>query len=197
MRKHIILLSLLLFSMCTPQKSRLYMVEEKQAEQSKTGVRNDTVFMDLTFGMTQRQTWTKFRELAFDSIIIIRSSGVFEYQMNMDSAKVRVGFHTSFLHDSLYSFSMILKGKNQSEADRLQLKMVDLLTVKYGNPVTVPSTSDKSKLDYYFVKGNLQIELMYPFSSNKTVVTYSDYSMEKRKNIEDQLLKKETKSKAH
>lgn len=186
MKKYIFLLSVVFFSMCSHEKSRYDIIEEKQAEQLKTGIRKDTVFMDFVYGLNRRLTFEKFRRLADDSIFIVKKNGIFEYQMILDTGKVRVGFHTGFFHDSLYNFSLILKGKNQAEAELLQRRIVNLLTEKNGNPVTVPNKSDKTKSDYYFITGNQQIEVKYPYLSNKTIVAYSDYSMEKRKNAEDQ-----------
>jgi hypothetical protein len=197
MRKYIvILLSLFLFSMCAPPKSRLYPVQQKQAEQSKTGIRNDTVFMDFRFGMSQRQVFAKFRRLVDDSVFALRKSGIFEYQMKLDTGTVKVGFHTDFYHDSLYAFSIVLRGKDQKEAEELQMKMVNQVKQKFGDPVTIPSESDKTKMDYYFVNINQQVEIKYPFSSVKVAVTYSDWARGNRKMQEELLLEKAEKSKS-
>jgi hypothetical protein len=177
--------------MCTHEKSRFKIVEEKQAEQLKTGIRKDTIFMGFKFGMTEKQTFERFRKLADENVFTINKRSVFEYQMNLDTVKTRTAFHTSFYHDSLYSFSLILKGKKPSEAELIQLKMVSSLMKEYGDPIQVPSLSDETKVDYYFIRGNQQVKIEYPDLSNKTIVTFSDYSFEKRKNSEEQQMKKD------
>jgi hypothetical protein len=180
MSKYIFLLGMMLLSMCAPEKSRFDILEEKQAEQIKTGIRTDTIFMDLTYGMSQRQTFESFQKKVNDSIFTLRKNGAFEYNMPLDAGMVRVAFHANFSKDSLYSLSLILKGKNVAEAELLQQKMVKLLEKKNGSPVTFPCESDKTKNDYYFIAGNQQIEIKYPYKSNRTIVTCSDYAMENR-----------------
>jgi len=184
MKKYFFLLSALMFTMCT-HKSRLYEVEQKQAEEIKTNIRYDTIFMDFNYGMSQHRTFERFRELVYLEVFTLSKSGTFEYQTKVDTLKLGVGFHTSFYHDSLYSFSFIYKGKDQSQADRIRFMLVDSLKQKYGNPILIPSEEDTTKRDYYFVKGNQQIDLKYPFESKKSIVTYTDFTIENRKLLED------------
>jgi hypothetical protein len=184
MKRYIFLLLVALLSMCAPEKSRFDILEEKQAEQLKTGIRTDTIFMDFTYGMSQRLTFESFQKYVNDSVFLIKKGGVFEYNMPLDSVIVRVAFHTKFYHDSLYRFSLILKGKNEVEAGKLQQKMVNLLKMNNGTPLEFPSTSDKTKSDYYFISGNQQIELKYPKATGRMIVTYSDFTLENRKNRE-------------
>ena len=184
MKKYILLLSALVFVMCT-HKSRLYEVEFKQAEQVKTGIRYDTIFMDFKYGMSQHKTFERFRELVYLEYLTATKAGAFEWQTKLDTFKLGVGFHSSYYHDSLYSLSFIYKGKSQSQADRMQLFLVDSLKGKYGSPVIIPSEEDTTKRDYYFVKGNQRIELIYPFQSKKTIATFTDFTIENRKNQEE------------
>jgi hypothetical protein len=185
MEKYILLLSALVFTMCT-HKGRLYEVEQMQAEQVKTGIRYDTIFMDFNYGMSQHRTFERFRELVYLEVLTLTKAGAFEYQSKLDTFKLGVGFHSDYYHDSLYSFSLIYKGKDQSQADRIQLFLVDSLKGKYGNPVIIPSEEDTTKRDYFFVKGNQQIELKYPFQSKKTIATFTDFTIENRK-IQEEL----------
>ncbi len=98
MKTYIVLLSILLFSMCTHEKSRFKIIEEKQAEQLKTGIRKDTIFMGFKFGMSRKTNILKrFRKLADENVFTINKRSVFEYQMNLDTVKTRIAFHTSFL----------------------------------------------------------------------------------------------------
>jgi hypothetical protein len=185
MKKYIILLSAMVFTVCTPHKSRLSEVELKQAEQAKTGIRYDTIFMDFKYGMSQHHTFERFRELVYLEHLTVTKGGAFEWQTKLDTCKMGVGFHSNYYHDSLYSFSFIYKGKNQSQADWIQLYLADSLKSKYGSPVIIPSEEDTTKRDYYFVKGNQQIELKYPFQSKKTIATFTDFAVENRKNLEE------------
>jgi hypothetical protein len=185
MKKYIILLSALVFTMCTTPKSRLYEVELKQADQAKTGIRYDTIFMDFKYGMSQHKTFERFRDLVYLEYLTITKGGAFEWQTKLDTFKLGVGFHSNYYHDSLYSFSFIYKGKNQSQADRMQLFLADSLKSKYGEPVIIPSEEDTTKRDYFFVKGNQRIDLIYPFQSKKTIATYTDFTIENRKNLEE------------
>jgi hypothetical protein len=183
MKKYIILLSVLVFTMCT-HKSRLYEVEQKQAEQVKTGIRYDTIFMDFNYGMSQHKTFERFRELVYLEYLTVNKGGAFEWKTKMDTFKLGVGFHSKYYHDSLYSFSFIYKGKNQSQADWIQLYLADSLKGKYGSPVIIPSEEDTTKRDYYFIRGNQQVELKYPFQSRKTIATFTDFTIENRKNLD-------------
>ena len=192
MKKYIFLLFMMLLAMCAPEKSRFDILEEKQAEQIKTGIRTDTIFLDLTYGMSQRLTFESFQQKVNDSIFMLRKNGVFEYNMPLDAGMVRVAFHANFSKDSLYSLSLILKGKNAAEAEQLQQRMVKMLEKENGIPVTFPCESDETKNDFYFIKGNQQIEIKYPYKSNRTIVTYSDFTMENRVSKEE-LQKKNAK----
>jgi hypothetical protein len=183
MKKYLILLLAMVCIMCT-HKSRLYEVELKQAEQAKTAIRYDTLFMDFKYGMSQHKTFERFRELVYLEHLTVTKGGAFEWQTKLDTFKLGVGFNSKYYHDSLYSFSFIYKGKNQSQADRMQLFLADSLKGKYGNPVIIPSEEDTTKRDYFFVKGNQRIELIYPFQSKKTIATFTDFTIENRKNLE-------------
>jgi hypothetical protein len=183
MKKYLILLLAMACIMCT-HKSRLYEVELKQAEQVKTGIRYDTIFMDFKYGMSQHKTFERFRELVYLEYLTVTKAGAFEWQTKLDTFKLGVGFNSKYYHDSLYSLSFIYKGKSQSQADRIQLFLADSLKGKYGPPVIIPSEEDTTQRDYFFVKGNQQIELKYPFQSKKTIATFTDFTIENRKNLE-------------
>lgn len=190
MKTYFTMLFILLFTMCSSDRNPLSPVHKKQAEQIRTGIRNDVVFMDFRFYMTEKQTFERFRKLVSDSVFTLTKSTVFEYKMKIDSINTRVAFHTGFYHDSLYSFSLIFKGKTKTEADFIQQKMVNRYKKDFGDPVIVPAATDETKRDYYFVSGNQQVKVEYPSQTNKTVVTYTEYSMEKRKNEDDKEIKK-------
>lgn len=184
MKKYTILLFALVFAMCT-QKSRLYEVELKQAEQAKTGIRYDTIFMDFRYGMSQHKTFERFRELVYLESLTLTKGGAFEWQTKLDTFKLGVGFNSKYFHDSLYSLSFIYKGKSQSQADRMQLFLADSLKSKYGEPIIIPSEEDTTKRDYFFVKGNQRIELIYPYQSKKTIATFTDFTIENRKKLQE------------
>jgi len=190
-----ILLSALVFMMCTEKKSRLYEVEMKQAEEMKSGTREENVFLDIQYGMSQGATFSRFRQLAYQGVIDLGKGSVFEYAMKLDTQMVKVGFHTDYFHDSLYSFSLILKGKNEAEAEGLRQRMIQELKGKYGEPIAIPSVEDTTKRDFYFVKNNQRIELLYPYQARKSAVTYVDYPMEIRMIQEEIRLEKEARKK--
>jgi len=186
-----ILLSVLVFMMCTEKKSRLHEVELKQAEEMKSGTRVENVFLDITYGMSQSATFSRFRQLAYQGVIDLGKGSVFEYAMKLDTQTVMVGFHTDYFRDSLYSFSIILKGKNEAEAESLRQRMLKELKGKYGEPFVIPSVEDTTRRDFYFVKDNQRIELLYPYQARKSAVTYVDYPMETRMIREEIRLAKE------
>jgi hypothetical protein len=191
----VILLSALVFMMCTKEKSRLHEVELKQAEEMKSGIRVENVFLDMKYGMSQGATFSRFRQLAYEGVIDLGKGSVFEYTMKLDTQSVKVGFHTEFFHDSLYSFSLILKGKSETEAEALRQLMLKELKGKYGEPFVIPSEEDTTKRDFYFVKDNQRIELLYPFQARKSAVTYVDYPAEIRMIQEEIRLEKEARKK--
>jgi hypothetical protein len=194
-RYAIILLSAMVFVMCTEKKSRLHEVELKQAEEMKSGTRVENVFLDMKYGMSQGATFSRFRQLAYEGVIDLGKGSVFEYELQLDTQKVKVGFHTQYFHDSLYSFSLILKGKNEAEAESLRQRMVSELRGKYGEPFVIPNEQDTTKRDFYFVKNNQRIELLYPYQARKSAVTYVDYTMEQRMIQEEIRQAKEARSK--
>ncbi|MCK7539979.1 MAG: hypothetical protein MZV63_58270 [Marinilabiliales bacterium] len=85
-----ILLSALVFMMCTEEKSRLHEVELKQAEEMKSGTRVENVFLDIAYGMSQSATFSRFRQLAYQGVIDLGKGSVFEYAMKLDTQTVMV-----------------------------------------------------------------------------------------------------------
>jgi hypothetical protein len=196
MRKYIIIATMTLLTvMCTKEISRLHEVELRQAEEVKSGNRVENVFLDMTYGMSQSATFSRLRQLAYEGVIDLGKGSVFEYEMKLDTQLVKVGFHSDFFHDSLYSFSFILKGKSETEAEMLRQKMLQELKGKFGEPIAIPSEGDTTKRDFYFVKDNQRIELLYPYQARKSAVTYVDYTMENRMIQEEIRLEKEARKK--
>lgn len=191
----VFLLSALVFMMCTEKKGRLHEVELKQAEEMKSGVRVENVFLDLKYGLSQSAVFSRFRQLAYQGVIDLGKGSVFEYTMKLDTQTVKAGFHTEFYHDSLYSFSLLLKGKNEAEAETFRQLMLKELKMKFGEPFVIPSEEDTTKRDFYFVKDNQRIELLYPFQARKCAVTYVDYPVETRMIQEEMRLEKEARKK--
>jgi hypothetical protein len=186
MKKYIILLfSALLFITCT-HKGRLYPVEQKQAQEIKTGIRYDTVFQDITFGASQHHLFQRFREMVYLEKLTLTKSGTFELQTRLDTMKLKVGFNSRFFHDSLYCFSFIYKGKDQVQALRIRQLLADSLQRKFGSPILIPSEEDTTKRDFYYVRGNQKIELKYPYKARRTILTLTEYTLENRKILEGQ-----------
>jgi hypothetical protein len=178
MKKYFILVfAALMFIMCS-HKGRLYLVEQKQAQEIKTGVRNDTVFQDIAFGMSQHRIFQRFRELVYLEKLNLTKNGTFESTARLDTMKLSVGFNSRYFHDSLYSFSFIYKGKNQAQAERIRQILADSLNKKFGNPILIPTEEDTTRRDFYYVRGNQKIELKYPYKSRRAIMTLTDYTLE-------------------
>ena len=78
MKKYVVILLVILASvMCSQKKSRLYEVELKQAEEMKSGVREENVFLDIKYGMSQSAIFARFRQLAYEGIIDLGKNSVF------------------------------------------------------------------------------------------------------------------------
>ncbi len=187
-----LLLCIILFTcfMCSPPKKSLDKVQSLIDSETKKGIRKDTIFLGLTFGMSENQVDEKLMELLSENKIITNSDHTLGYDLQIDwPVKIKTTFNPQYLNDSLYSFALIIQGKDgtQAEAEFIHSSVVSLYSQKYSsnNKVKVPTMFDKEKFDYVFVLGNQQINIEYPAITTAVYVRYFDYEMRYRKSLMD------------
>ncbi len=164
---------------CSPEKK----LEKEIETELATGVRNDSLFLGLEFGITMQQFFDHCRELNHQGLVREGSKNMsVEYIFN-DSLDQPVAFnfyadrnangpiHKFYTSFHYYAFAM----NRHLYADRLiQMMPVILMDWYGGNQPFIVSREDKKYL--YKIDGNRLIEL-YVYDLSTVVATYYDMSV--------------------
>ena len=185
MKKLLVISCCLLLIACSEQKSRWKIIEEKEKQELNSGIKNDTIFLDFAFGMTEDQVNKKLSQL-LESGKISAPNKSYEYKFTFDYPKEAIAtFRTEYFNGKLYEFTLKIDADDQTEAEIIQLKLVSLYMQKYGSPIKVPSVLNETESDYLFINGNRQIEICYPLYGT-VFIDYTDLTIKNEKQFQDE-----------
>ena len=193
MRTTVLFLTCLIFLIqsCKDLKSNQQREAIKQRIETElaSGKRYDTIFLGLTFGMSEKEFTSELSKLVRAGKLYVNSSDQYEYKFEFkggtyESAKANL--NSEFHSDSLFQLTLIVEPEiSFGSRDLIKLKLINLYIDKY-----FAATLEKESLlgehdDYVIIKGNLQIEILT--SINGAHVIYTDLSKEKEINRLEQI----------
>lgn len=175
------------------QYEGLMKVEQKEDMELAKGIRKDSIFLDLTFGMSEKEVKKKLGQLLKQGKIQ-KINNNYCYKFNFEFPKESIAtFGGNFFNDSLYVFTLEFFENSNSLAKLVYSQMVLLLMDKYGNPIVVPNLLNEAEKDYYWIIGNQKIKVVSPFMSKLTVYYIDILAERKKETIEKLNQEKETK----
>lgn len=150
------------FVACTPRQR----YERKVQEELASGVRNDSLFMNLRLGMTSKEFYATCWELNKKGLIRQgnhNESVLYELDDELNHP-ADMNFYPSFHKDKIYEMPVRFNYKNWAPwnrnlwSDSLQLDVVNLFKAWYGDEFMVIKHPDKGKA-FVKVDGNRRISI--------------------------------------
>lgn len=171
-------LSILFFGACNPENNLEKVVENELA----TGIRNDSLFLGLKFGITMEEFFDHCRELNRQGLVKEGSKNMSVEHIFKDSLDQPIAFnfyadrttdgpiHKYYTSFNYYAFAL----NRHLYSDRLMEMLPAILIDWYGG--NQPFSLRKDGKDYlYKIDGNRMIEL-HIFDLSTVVATYYDLS---------------------
>ena len=178
----IFLITIITLTSCSKKQHYESLVERELA----SGVRNDTLFLGLTLGMTSESFYKKCWDLNKQGLIRQGSGNTsVAYEMKEELKFIAdVNFYPSFFEDKIYEMPVQFKYKawapwnKQMGADSLQVDILSLFESWYGNGFFEISPSERKKA-YVKVDGNRRISIYKdPIDDGTVWALYTDLSKE-------------------
>ena len=170
-------------------------INEKLKSELESGARNDTIFLGIRFGMTERELLNYLHKLKKENKVYSNSSDNYEYKFdfgeNSFPSQGLATFSADYYNDKLYKFSISVTSDDIiSSAHLIQLKLFSLYISKYGVCLQKKSLINDSN-DYVWINGNRMIELVVGL--NDARIYYTDLIADKNKKILDLEQERENK----
>lgn len=128
-----------------------------------SGIKYDTIFLDYTFLMDKNDFYKHSRELYNSGKLQIKDGNYFYSYKTRDDYicdEISGRLTPHFYNDTLYKLSIDFDSKNTYCSDELMIAVLAIdYTVKYKNSLQKPSLLNPEISDYFYVKGNLAIEI--------------------------------------
>jgi hypothetical protein len=136
-----------------------------------TGIRNDIIFMNLAFGMTEEETLKKFRQYEKSDLVsnikeqqgILGASYTLDYNDCLNKGKLFCFFNNNKLNE-LQIDTICNPGNN----------ILDLFLKKYGECDYYAENS--SSREYHWINGNRHLAIYHSMITNQLLIQYKDTS---------------------
>lgn len=170
-------------------------LEEVINNELSSGVRNDTIFLGFTFGMTEKEFYKKLRTLFKENKIYKDKSNrdFFTYDLAAGQyGTFKCTFAPEYFKGKLYKLGISAKPENQFLLIKTATSLLSYFFMrKYGPPTIEQEMKliDDCK-EYIWIAGNRKIKIMCGFSDSR--IWYEDLRVLKEK---EQLVKKKSMKK--
>lgn len=174
-------LSFLLFIACKDQTSVSVKLDEIKESALVTGVKNDTIFLGYTFGMSEVEYYEKTKELLQKGDLQVHEDRSLVSPMNLGmystSEEVYARFSPDYYNDKLYKIGVSVKSEEYNYPKLTQSSLLLILMDKYGawdfeeESIVIDDTKK-----YYWIQGNRMIELICGIDDAR--IFYKDISVE-------------------
>ncbi|MBU1298082.1 MAG: hypothetical protein KJ963_06860 [Bacteroidetes bacterium] len=154
--------------------------DKKVQEELNSGIRNDTIFLGYTFGMTKNQAEKKTKELYKQHILYINDDNYYAYEMSLEKDdKAEATFAPSYFKNRLNALTVDVKPKGYFarllyNPGLLQITLVNLYVEKYGYSYIKQEGAFDN--DYIFIQGNREIKVIQTIKNVR--IFYTDLSIQ-------------------
>jgi len=151
-------------------------------EELKSGVKNDSLFVGISFGLKQKEFYDHCWKLNSEGIIGRGSQNASVLYMFEDDEGYNVDFHffpeydegKAYKYNASFSYNAWAPWNKQLQSDDLLKKLPDILVKWYGGNEFFKIQHGKSET-YYKIDGNRQIEMKIK-DDMLIVATFTDLS---------------------
>lgn len=182
----IILLTAIIFSNCenfkrNREKNKLD--KYKRTELNKN-IRNDTIFLNLVFGMTQVEVRNHLDNLEKEKKLQINRNGNYYYTFNFGENEIlkfgKAIFKPEYYDNKLYKLSIGVDSDNIiSSPELMKLQLAGLYMKKYGFNYFKIKSSITDKDSFIWIDGNREIKIVEAIYEDARIF-YTDLIMEKK-----------------
>ncbi len=182
----LILIVIGILTSCQSQRDKQQQaIDNRIDNELATGLRNDTIFLGLRFGMTEKETSAHLNKLVSEKKIYLNTSSAYEYEFDFGEnsmlSKGQATFSADYFNDKLFKLSISVKSSDDliSDAEYIQVKLMEIYASKYGYTcLTKKSILDDSDI-YIWINGNRMIKLVAGI--NDARIFYIDLIAEQEK----------------
>ena len=169
-------------------------IENKISSELAKEERNDTIFLDFYFGMTETELEAHLKKLKRQGKIYLNEKNSYEYLFDFgESGFPKQGkgtFSAEYYNDLLYKFYISVKTDDGvAYNDLLQMKFPIIFMSKYGNPLERENYMSEIVPEYIWVNGNRMIEITQGIDDVRII--YTDLIAEKEMYAHRQVEKNE------
>lgn len=197
---YITILILILCFSCTEHKEKGTNFEKKLETEINSGIRNDTIFLGYTFGMSKKEFAQKTKNLRKEGKLYVNKSDMLAYKMTIaenDFGKdVEATYSPDFYQDKLFELGVSVKSTKYNTPELTQLQLVNLFTNKYGSYDHKEESVLEDYDNYIWIDGNRHIKIAVGFTDAR--IFYTDIlakrEFENQKKTEQKNELKETTS---
>jgi len=160
-------------------------IEEVIKNEIASGVRKDTIFIGLSFGLTQKEYRKKLKDLKKSKKLYEdeTNGNVITYDLVGDHGTRKCIFKAEFYQDSLYQLIVGVKPQQYERVRSLTLMLQSFFMKKYSLPTEI-----KQMLlipdcrEYTWIKGNRKIKIICGYQDSRIV--YEDLIRSGKKDLE-------------
>ena len=193
----LIILTLVLLISCNQAekkaKEKEIAFDKKIESELNSGIRNDTIFLGYTFGMSEKEFNKKTSDLRKENKLYVNDSRTLAYKMTIDDnalgQDLEATLSPEYYNEKLFKLGVSVKSTKYNTPELTQLQLVRLFNDKYG----FYDHSEKSILEttnnYYWIDGNRQIEVVCGFDDAR--IFYTDLLAEKEFETNKEIEQKE------
>jgi hypothetical protein len=145
-------------------------IQEMETEEFDSGVKLNTAFFNVAFGMTKQEVENEFKNLEKENII----SNV-DTQYNILGASYAMTYHEYSNYGRVYCFFNDNK-LTELQVDTLNIQgdLLNLFIKKYGEADYL--ADNYGNTEYHWIKGNRHITIIKPETSDRLLIQYVDTS---------------------
>jgi len=165
------------------RKKHQQIIDEKIKKELSSDIRNDTIFLGLTFGMTEKEVNNKLQSLKKEGKIYSNDNNYYEYEFSLENnAKGKATFNTDYFENKLYELTVIVKSDDLiygSSTLLLKLMLRMIYSRKYGYDDLEKESILGNSEDYIWINGNRMIEMNSGI--NNVIIFYTDLIAKNKK----------------
>ena len=188
MKQYILSLVLLFFfASCQEHKSEKQeqAIEDLTNTELTTGVKNDTIFLGLRFGMGGEDVHNYFYDLVSQGKLYLLPHKYFSYKRKIFIYKfdfgneapllqnVQASFRSYYIKDKLYKLRISVESEKNSNLQLLKSKLIEIYILKYGHNYIKKENTFYDSDGYIWIDGNRKIEICEGFN-NYVLIIYTD-----------------------
>ncbi len=166
---------------------------KKVTEELNSSVRNDTIFLGYTFGMTKAQFEKKTRKLYTQKVLYLNEDGNYAYKMFLEKViaeNLEATFEPTYFKNKLFKLTVAVKDKSEfatsSSPSLIQILLLNLFSKKYGYGWIEQKGVLGDEKNYLLIQGNREIEIIVVIGEARIFYTdliskkeYDKYQQEK------------------